>query len=197
MAQVKKESVRESILESANSLFTEKDYSTTTLADIAKLAGVTMSNIYNYFGSKLDILFAIYEPWLIARIERLEEETFKLVGARAQLRHVLLTVLRDIPSENNNFANNVLQAIATRQSEEPYSRDLLLQSEAKVSAIFSRILPAEVQRVVKDDALSHFLFMAFDGFSVNYRLVGPSRRVEAIVDMLCDLILASVPADAK
>jgi AcrR family transcriptional regulator len=187
MAQVKKASVREAILRSATELFTEKDYSTTTLSEIARRAGVSMSNIYNYFGSKLEILFAVYEPWLDARLDRLAEEVAAMKDRRARLRHVLLTVLRDIPSENNNFANNVLQALSTRRADESYSRNLLLKSEARVSALLAEILPTG-SAVVEDDLLSHLLFMAFDGFTVNYRLVGPSRRAEPIVEMLCDLV---------
>ncbi len=190
MAQVKKAQVRDAIVRSANDLFTEKDYSSTTLADIARHAGITMSNIYNYFDSKLEILFAVYEPWFDARLERLSDEAAELPTAREGLRHVILTVLRDIPSENRNFALNLLQAIATRQADESYSRNLLRRSEAKVSTILHAILPPARREVLDDDLLSHLLFMAFDGFAVNYRLAGPSRRVERLADMLCELILA-------
>ncbi|MCL4744181.1 MAG: TetR/AcrR family transcriptional regulator [Burkholderiaceae bacterium] len=190
MAQVKKAQVREAILRSANELFTEKDYASTTLADIARHAGVTMSNIYNYFDSKLGILFAVYEPWLDARLERLAAEAALFATPREGLRHVVLAVLRDIPSENRNFALNLLQAIATRQADESYSRNLLRRSEASVSAILAAILPPERRVILDDDLLSHLLFMAFDGFALNYRLVGPSRRVERLAELLCDLILA-------
>ena len=44
MAQVKKTSVRDAILDSATELFTERGYSNTTLADISRKASVTMSN---------------------------------------------------------------------------------------------------------------------------------------------------------
>ncbi|MCC7167365.1 MAG: TetR/AcrR family transcriptional regulator [Rhodospirillales bacterium] len=193
MAQIKKEAVRKAILESARRQFMQRGYSQTTLAQIAKGAKVTISNIYNYFNSKLEIIYALYEPWLLERLEKLEREVAGVSSPRQRLRQVILAVLRDIPTDQNGFANNVLQAISTRNAEEAYSRDLLLKSEALVSAILSRILPADRLELIEDDRFSHLLFMAFDGFAVNYKLNGPSRRVDAIADLICDLILGPAP----
>lgn len=192
MAQVKKAEVREAILRNATELFTENGYGNTSLTEIAAAAGVTMSNIYNYFGSKLEILFAVYEPWLDRRLERLTREIAAIGDdPRRRLRRVFVTLLRDVPTEDNGFSNNVLQAISTRHADEAYSRDLLLRSEVKVSQIIRSAIPEERRWIVDDDLLSHLLFMAFDGFAVNFKLNGPSRRVEAIADMLCDLVLGS------
>lgn len=196
MAQVKKTSVRKAILEAANELFMNKGYSATTLSDIAATSGVTMSNIYNYFGSKLDVLYALYEPWLDQRLDRLAKDVAKVRDPRKRLRKVLLAVLRDIPMENNCFANNVLQALSTRTADDPYSRELLLRSEKKVSAMIRDALPDSARFLMTDDLLAHLLFMAFDGFAVNYKVNGPSRRVDGIVDMVVDLIMATAAYDA-
>lgn len=196
MAQVKKTSVRLAILEAANELFMNKGYSATTLSDIASGSGVTMSNIYNYFRSKLDVLYALYEPWLDQRLDRLSKDVARIRDPRKRLRKVLLAVLRDIPMENNCFANNVLQALSTRTADDPYSRELLLRSEQKVSAMIRDALPDSARFVMTDNLLAHLLFMAFDGFAVNYKVNGPSRRVEGIVDMLVDLIMATAAYDA-
>jgi AcrR family transcriptional regulator len=72
MVQHKKAAVRDAILEGAFRLFSEHGYAATTLAAIAKSAEVSQGNIYIYFGSKLEILYAIYDPWLRSRIEKLE-----------------------------------------------------------------------------------------------------------------------------
>lgn len=195
MAQTKKAEIREAILSSAYRLFIDKSYSNTTLAEIASGANVTMSNIYNYFGSKIEVLFAIYEPWLDERLDRLAAEVRELDEPRARLKRIFTALLRDIPTGNNGFSNNVLQAISTRNADESYSRDLLLRSEAKVSAIIRAAIPDSRRWIVDDDLISHLLFMAFDGFAVNYKLNGPSRRVDAIVDMLCDLVIGEERRD--
>lgn len=200
MAQVKKKAVRDAILTAAKRLFTAHGYSGTTLADIASESGVTTSNIYNYFPSKLRVLYALYEPWLDQRLEKLESEAARIDDPRKRLRKILMSVLRDIPSANNCFANNVLQALSTLAMDEPYSRDLLLRSEEKIARMIRNALPEARSRLVDEELLAHLLFMAFDGFAVNYRITGPSKqRAEAIVDMLCNLILgsAAVPSPAR
>ena len=41
------------------------------LPTIARTAGISTANVYVYFESKLDILFAVYTPWLEDRLDRL------------------------------------------------------------------------------------------------------------------------------
>ena len=115
MVQVKKADIRESILDAAFELFREGSYSDTTLAQIGKAAGVTVSNIYNYYDSKFAILFAAYEPWLLAQLEGLPEAVEAEADVRAKLNRVFLTILHDIPKADSGFANNFIQAIATRK----------------------------------------------------------------------------------
>lgn len=194
MAQVKKKVVRDAILSAAKQLFISRGYSGTTLADIAGASGVATSNIYNYFPSKLRILYALYEPWLDHRLDRLAQESARIDDPAKRLRKILMCVLYDLPSANNCFANNVLQALSTLAIDEPYSRDLLTRSEEKVANIIREALPAERSKSIDESLLAHLLFMAFDGFAVNYRIVGPSKQQPgAIVDMLCSLILGEVP----
>jgi len=197
MAQVKKTLVRDAILESANELFTERGYANTTLADIARSAAITMSNIYNYYDSKLDVLFAIYEPWLDERIDYLEREANKIKNPKDRLRFLLKYLFRELPAENNCFANNYMQAIVTRKTDEIYTRDLLLRSEEKISDIIRKAVPDSAKAALTDDILAHFLFMAHDGFVINYALNGPSRRVDSIVEFLCSMIFDQVPADVS
>ena len=189
MAQVKKKAVREAILAAANDLFTAKGYSGTTLSDIAGTSGVTMSNIYNYFPSKLGILYALYEPWLDHRLDKLAADAARIGDPRKRLSKILLSVLRDIPSANNCFANNVLQALSTLAIDESYSRDLLLRSEAKVARMIHDALPDQIRSGIPEESLAHLLFMAFDGFAVNIRITGLAKQADAVADLLCDLIL--------
>tara|TARA_B100000315_G_scaffold258212_1_gene309541 strand:+ start:8411 stop:9007 length:597 start_codon:yes stop_codon:yes gene_type:complete len=197
MAQVKKTSVRDAILDSATELFTKQGYSNTTLADIARNASVTMSNIYNYYDSKLDVLFAIYEPWLDERIDFVARETDKIKAPKERLRYLLKYLFSDLPADTNCFANNFMQAIVTRKSDEIYTRDLLLRSEEKISEIIRNATPESFKEGLADNIMTHFLFMAHDGFVINYALNGPSRRVDAIINLLCNMVFISDTVDSS
>ena len=50
---------RENILIAARNLFAEKGYEETTIADIAKLAGVAVGTVYLYFHNKHDVYTAV------------------------------------------------------------------------------------------------------------------------------------------
>ena len=71
MVQVKKKQVRQAILDSAYDLFSERGYHSTTLQDVAELAGVGVSSLYSYFPSKLHLLYAVFEPWHKGEFEQL------------------------------------------------------------------------------------------------------------------------------
>ncbi len=63
--QIKKTDIRETILEVARKLFLEHGYRKTSMRSIAKESGVTLSNIYNYFKNKNEILEVILQPVLM------------------------------------------------------------------------------------------------------------------------------------
>ncbi len=66
--QYKKEEVRNDILKAAKNEFIDKGYHNTSTRKIAKEAGVSVSNIYNYFDSKDEILKTVLKP-LLSKIE--------------------------------------------------------------------------------------------------------------------------------
>ncbi len=68
--QTKKTDIQETILEVARELFLEHGYRKTSMRTIAKEANVTLSNIYNYFKSKDEILEVIVQP-VLKEIEQL------------------------------------------------------------------------------------------------------------------------------
>lgn len=189
MAQVKKEAVREAILSAAFALFKDSGYSETSMAQIAKQAGVSPANIYVYFESKLELLFQIYSPWLQDRLQRLEQEVSAIKDPEARLRLILRTLWEDIPAEENGFANNLMQAISTARPDEGYKRDLLMQLEDKISQMIQGALPRERADLAARGSLAHVLFMAFDGFAMNFKLRGPSERIDGIIDLMIALLL--------
>jgi len=74
MAQVKKAIVRDAIMRAAFDLFSQKDYAATSLVDIAREAGVSPASLYVYFPSKLNLFWAVLQPWLVAQMDKLESQ---------------------------------------------------------------------------------------------------------------------------
>jgi AcrR family transcriptional regulator len=188
--QVKKTEVREAILDSAFTLIREQGYASTTQAQIAGQAGVAASSLYVYFDSKLDILFAVYRPWLMRRFDELESRMAEITSQRERLETLIYALWRDIPAEDNGFANNLMQAVSNLGPKDTYSRDLLDECETRVSTMLRGCVPAERANLADERKLfAHILFMAQDGFAISYKINGPSKRMDAMVAGMCDLML--------
>lgn len=189
MVQRKKPQVREAILAAGFRLFARKGYAATMVADIAREAGVSPGNVYIYFRSKLEILYAIYDPWLRARIDRLERQLARIRSPRARLRRLLVALWREIPAEENGFLNNIMQAISASGPSEGYRSTLVRWLERRLAAMIADALPAARRRRVAKVRLAHVLVMAFDGFAIDFHL-HPRRRgiddrtIEFLIGML-------------
>lgn len=193
MAQIKKQAVRDALLRSAFRLFSRQGYEATTLSQIAGGAGVSTANVYVYFTSKLDVLYAIYDPWLRERLTRLERQLEKVRDRRTRLRLLLTALWRDLPGERNGFANNVMQAASTSTPEEGYSPTLLGWVEERVAAMLRATLPPDRRAALGSALFTHILMMAFDGFVINYHL-RPGKHCSAeTIDLMCRLLLGTLP----
>ena len=189
MGQVKKAHLREAILASAHKLFSGAGYQGTSVPRIAAGAGVSTANVYVYFRSKLDILYAIYDPWLRARLMRLEAELLLIAPPRERMKHLFRTLWRDIPSEKNGFANNVMQAISSMTRRDRYKPVLLRQMEVRLGRMLAESLPPERRRVLGRARLGHLLVMAFDGFII-YQHVNPRAPLDdATLEAVCSMLL--------
>jgi AcrR family transcriptional regulator len=196
MAQIKKKAVRRAILASAYDLFVERGYVNTSVSQIASTAGVSTSNIYVYFPSKMRILFAIYGPWLRQRLERLEADLEGIDGTAERLRKILRTVWCDIPAEDGGFPNCLMQALSTGSLDEGYERDSLFDSEVRISRLIAANLPQATFSAEQLDYISHIIFMAHDGFTINHALRGPSRRISGVIETMVSLLLGRSPGSA-
>jgi AcrR family transcriptional regulator len=188
MVQVKKHNIRRAILASAFRLFSRQGYHATTLAQIARGADVSPANVYIYFGSKLDVLYALYDPWLRQRITRLEQRLKQLRSPHRRMRALLQALWKDIPAEQNGFANNVMQAVSATTAEEGYDPSLLQWVERKVAELLREALPPERRALLGTPRFSHILMMAFDGFVINYHLRPGRACSERTLELMCRLL---------
>ena len=188
MPQVKKASINNSILEAAFSLFREKGYRATSMPDIASRAGMTPGNVYRYYKSKFELFYVVLEPWLNEQLDALEREIAAIEDGPDRIRRILVFMWIDLPRAGNNFMMNLMEALATKKPDEPYSRNLLHKSERRIARLMDGSLPADARRLLMSTELAHVLFMAHDGFSLNVRLAEETARIEELIDGVVALI---------
>ncbi len=201
MAQVKKPEVRKAIIECAYRLFRDRTYLRTSVAEIAREAGIVPSNVYVYFNSKFEIFYAAYEPWLKKRLVRLERELSQIRDPNQKLAHIINAVWVRMPSEDKGFDNNLMQAVSTTDKDEPFRSDLLARSEKTLSQLLQRALPGGRIDTQECDRLAHILLMALDGFIVRSHVGGTRTDMAEIVATMAKLVAggrgAVSPAHAR
>ncbi|HEV7610780.1 MAG TPA: TetR/AcrR family transcriptional regulator [Steroidobacteraceae bacterium] len=192
MAQIKKPEIRDKILKAAGNLFAERGYARATINLIAKAAGIAPSNVYVYFNSKLEIMFAIYEPWFRQHLDDLEREIASLKTSEAKMFRIVQKLWRDIPSDRNAFSINLIQAISAATPEDKYDPTLLQWAVVKIAELLSSSLPAKNIARVNCVPFAQVLMMAFDGFAVSS---GISRAIfcdDELVRYMCTGMLGAL-----
>ena len=192
MAQHKKPAVRDAILEGAFRLFSQRGYAATTLSAIARSAGISSGNVYIYFDSKLEILYAIYDPWLRVRIGALEDRLATLRTPRTRLRAMLVALWRDIPAEENGFLNNIMQAISASDPAQGYRSTLVQWLEDRITAMLLENLSIARRRELRRVRIAHVLIMAFDGFAIHRHLHPREIPVDdATIDAMVAMLIGA------
>jgi AcrR family transcriptional regulator len=193
VVQVKKKQVRQAILDSAYDLFSERGYHSTTLQEVAELAGIGVSSLYSYFPSKLHLLYAVFEPWHKGEFEQLEKRIVKLKSPRDRLFALLLGLWRDIPVTNIGLTNSLMEALASADPSQEKPVPLLKWTEERLMRMLKAALPDSGARL-DHDALSTLFIMAYDGFVINRRL-NDLRDIERLSNAMCDVLLG--PAEKR
>jgi AcrR family transcriptional regulator len=117
-----KQSARETIVRAAADLFSEHGYATTTLADIAAGAGVAQSTLFNYYPSKCDIVFSLFN-------DAIESAQRRVVGrpeGEPASAAVIAWVKEDLPAVEAPYADTL------RRMPRIVSTDAGLQTENRL-----------------------------------------------------------------
>tara|TARA_A100000171_G_C2138255_1_gene152246 strand:+ start:3701 stop:4282 length:582 start_codon:yes stop_codon:yes gene_type:complete len=188
MVQIKKNDMREAILVSAFDLFSRKGYTATTMADIARQAEMNVGTLYVYFDSKMALLYVIYRPWLEHQLNELADSVRKLRSPATKLQRLFTGLWSDIPAADHSFANALIEALALAPPELGKQDNLLSQVEVFLNDLLLEILPPERHVLLREGLLSHLLWMAFDGFTINVRL-SDTRDVTRIAELMTAMVL--------
>ncbi|HBT34156.1 MAG TPA: TetR/AcrR family transcriptional regulator [Pusillimonas sp.] len=188
MVQIKKNDMREAILVSAFDLFSRKGYTATTMADIARQAEMNVGTLYVYFDSKMALLYVIYRPWLEHQLNELADSVRKLRSPATKLQRLFTGLWSDIPAADHSFANALIEALALAPPELGKQDNLLSQVEVFLNDLLLEILPPERHVLLREGLLSHLIWMAFDGFTINVRL-SDTRDVTRIAELMTAMVL--------
>ncbi|MBJ2151601.1 TetR/AcrR family transcriptional regulator [Paracoccus sp. IB05] len=174
MARIKSETLRAAILAAAREEIAARGYQETTIAHIAKRAGTVASNVYSYYGSKLEVYFAIYEPWFRAQFEELGKKVETADGSVADRLELLARgVLLDIAGDHSGLTAALAVALATARPSDDYRTDLLTWGEEQIEHLARGILRHEHFDDRKMTAFVRTLMVLFDGIALRSHVTEP------------------------
>ena len=184
--------VPQRLLSTATRLFAERGYDRTSVQEIVEHAGVTKGALYHYFGSKDDLLHAVYARLLKQQRERLE----RCMVADQPIQERLRTAAADVvvtSVENMDDAKIFFQSIhqlspgklrQVRQERRQYhERFRSLIEEGQEAGVFSTKTPADIVVDYHFGAVHHLVYW--------YRPDGPMSG-EEIGDHMADLLLRAL-----
>jgi len=192
MARQKSKLMRDSITLAAENLFAEHGYIGTTVSRIAKEAGTATSNVYVYFPSKIEIAFAIFDPWLRQKISELETQVVGQTTPRTQLETLVNGLFFEIAADATGRTLTLVQALAMAKKTDHYSPELLLWTEEQILKMILFALPNGEPATLK--ALAHVLMLCFDGVALRQNLHRDKNADAQAADSILTLLLHENPS---
>ena len=182
MPQVKKTAVRDRILESAFQLVSSEGYQAASMPKIAQGAEITQGNIYRYYKSKFELFYDVVGYWLDDKMDAFEASCEDDLSPDVRLRRILVFMWIELPSADNNFMINLVQALSTKKETDQHSHDLLERSEARIQQQLEKCRSPVTWFPLSVPDLSHIIFMCYDGFVLNAKLGNHRERTQQIID---------------
>jgi AcrR family transcriptional regulator len=184
---------RSRLVEAACAVFAEKGYAATRVADIAERAAVGKGTVYEYFSSKEELLFAVFES-INAKISLRMDAALAAGGSTEEQLHNLLRLGAEVISEQVDLQPVILDFWAAsrgKEFEEAYRRAVV------ASYTFFRNLIADFIRdgqkrgefttTVDAEAVAATVVATVDGLGIQLffdRSIDPRRITETFGHLL-------------
>jgi AcrR family transcriptional regulator len=157
---------RELVLDAAERVMAERGFEAATLARVVEEAGIPMSSVYHYFGSKDGILLAVMERGARRFFADLPDPDQRLGDSAEHLNRVVLTAAQSLDRHPNFLRLLVVFAVQPPRA-----------GDGEVDAVVGRVREMALKQLRKQiaiafddhprtsvtDRLARFALAAFDG----------------------------------
>ena len=155
---------RELIEVAAKNLFVEKGFELASIEEIASLAMVSQATVYNYYGSKYELLLAIVARGETGVVAKDSEFTHRAASEDPieLITEVIMSNIHDtISTLSRELWGNVISYVATTSDRDVAPRYIQTIAGGLGTAIFHVLEISQKENMIKKDVdieyLSHFL----------------------------------------
>lgn len=196
-SESEKEAKRTAIVEAAAAVFARQGFIRTRMADIATEAEVGKGTLYEYFNSKDELFFAVFDELHRVTIESLRRDIDLGGNAQELLKRLFATGATLIRQQVEQQAVVLdFWAVSRGQLLENRFREACVASYSVYRGMTARILKegqisGQIRSDIDADALSVMIVAAFDGLGVQL-FFDPQLPVEHIADTLVESLYRGV-----
>ena len=181
------------IIDAALQVFGEKGYYNATISEIARKAGVSEATIYEYFGSKEDLLFAIPGEITSKAVEFLEGMSPYIRGAENKIRTIIYGYY-NLYKDNPNYSSLVLLDLKhNRNFMETESYQAVRRAAGLIlKAIHEGIEEGEFREDINPYLIRSMLLGTIEHIFFRWHLMGRKGELDNFVDPMIDAIMGGI-----
>jgi TetR/AcrR family fatty acid metabolism transcriptional regulator len=180
---------KDRIMDAALRIFAEKGFQNATITEISKAAGVSEATIYEYFGTKEDLLFAIPEKITNETFEASSKVIPYIKGVEGKIRAILLFYVQLYQSNPNYSALVLLQLMSNKRFRHtPAHAAIRKSSHALLDCIKEGIADGTFKKDPNPYLIRSMFMGTIEHLFIHWHMQGMPKRKPSIADMLDPLI---------
>ena len=180
---------KDRIMDAALRIFAEKGFQNSTITEISKEAGVSEATVYEYFGTKEDLLFAIPEKITNENLEKSTKVIPYIKGVEGKIRAILLFYIELYQSNPHYSALILLQLMSNKRFRQtPAHAAIRRASHNLLDCIKEGIAGGTFKKDSNPYLIRSMLMGAIEHLFIHWHMQGMQKREPSIEDMLDPLI---------
>lgn len=191
-----KEGRKDRIMEAALRIFAGKGFQEATIAEISREAEVSEPTVYEHFGTKEDLLFAIPEKITRESIDEMEKILDFIRGAEARVRAILRAYIRLYQSNPDYAALALLQLSPNRRFRQtPAHGSIRRAAHILLDAIKEGVADGTFRNETDPYLIRSMLLGCIEHLFIHWHIQGkPEGRADILnrLDAIMDVILDGV-----
>lgn len=180
---------KDRIMEAALRIFAEKTFQEATISEISKEAGVSEATIYEYFGTKEDLLFAIPEKISNDTYDESESVLPFIKDVEGRLRAMMFSYIRLYKNNPHYSALVLLQLMSNKRFRQTAAHAAIRRSAHRlIDCIREGIADGTFRKDVDAYMVRSMLMGTIEHVFIHWHMLGMPKGEKNLLDMLDPLL---------
>jgi TetR/AcrR family transcriptional regulator, fatty acid metabolism regulator protein len=176
---------KDRIMEAALRIFAEKSFQNTTITEISKQAGVSEATIYEYFGTKEDLLFAIPEKISNDAFAESSKVVPYIRDVEGKMRAILMSYIQLYQTNPHYSALVLLQLMSNKRFRQTAAHAAIRRSAHRLlDCIREGIADGTFRKDANAYLIRSLLMGTVEHLFIHWHMQGMPKQEKSIMDML-------------